>query len=185
MDFLEEEYFYHIFNRGNNKQNLFFEKENYGYFLQLLEKHILPIADIYSYCLLPNHFHLLIQIKKDASNPSQKFSNFFNSYTKSINKRYKRTGSLFQKPFKRIRVKDENYLMKLVTYIHFNPENHNIANDFEKYSFSSYNVFWNLDDEIILSQNKKEVLDWFGGSKNFIATHKMRRPFADDAIYLE
>ena len=49
--------FYHIFNRGNNSQDIFFEEENYLYFLKLLTKYIFPIADIYCYCLMNNHFH--------------------------------------------------------------------------------------------------------------------------------
>ncbi|WP_244140763.1 hypothetical protein [Kaistella flava (ex Peng et al. 2021)] len=55
--------FYHIFNRGNNSQDIFFEEENYSYFLKLLAKYIIPTAEIYCYCLLRNHFHLLIRIK--------------------------------------------------------------------------------------------------------------------------
>src|SRR5690625_3170448 len=98
MDFLEETYFYHIFNRGNNKQPIFLEDANYFYFLKLVKKHILPIADIYSYCLLNNHFHLLVKIKEECEkNPSQSFSNLFNAYSKAFNKRYKRTGSLDRK----------------------------------------------------------------------------------------
>jgi REP element-mobilizing transposase RayT len=171
MEFLEEEYFYHIFNRGNNKQNIFFEKENYQYFIRLLEKYISPIAEIYSYCLLPNHFHFLIKIKSGAIKPSQKFSNFFNSYTKSINKKYNRTGSLFQKPFKRIRVTDEKYLLGLVVYIHINPEKHKIYNNFENYPYSSYKLFKNKQETII---NTQEVISWFNDYKNFKFIHNKR-----------
>ena len=183
MDFLEEEYFYHIFNRGNNKQNIFFEKENYEYFLRLLEKHICPVAKIYSYCLLSNHFHLLIQIKKGAINPSQKFSNFFNSYTKSINKKYNRTGSLFQKPFKRIRVIDSEYLFQLVTYIHLNPEKHGVLNGFEKYQYSSFSMFLNNRSSSFIET--KEVLEWFDGITNFEFVHYQRRPFEEKNLLLE
>ena len=56
--------FYHYFNRGNNRENLFKEEANYNYFLQLLKKHITPVVDVYSYCLLPNHFHLVIKTKE-------------------------------------------------------------------------------------------------------------------------
>jgi len=171
MDFLEEGYFYHIFNRGNNKQDIFFEEENYKYFLRLLNKHIDPVANIYVYCLLPNHFHLLIQIKEDCSNPSQAFSNFFNSYTKSINKKYNRTGSLFQRPFKRIRVTDEKYLLQLVTYIHLNPENHGLVKNFENYVFSSYNSILEKEDKFIRSN---EIIEWFGDIENYKSVHKKR-----------
>jgi putative transposase len=93
-DVLEPDYFYRIYNRGNNKGDLFFENSNYKHFLKLLKKHIVPIADIYAYCLLKNHFHLLIKIKSseelsgtNKNKLSQPFSNLFNAYTKAINKK--------------------------------------------------------------------------------------------------
>lgn len=57
--------YYHIFNRGNNRENLFFEERNYRHFLRLYAKYILPVVDTYAYCLLPNHFHLLIRVKPE------------------------------------------------------------------------------------------------------------------------
>lgn len=56
--------YYHIFNRGNNGINLFFENDNYRYFMQLYDRYIFPIADTYAWCLLKNHFHFLIRIKE-------------------------------------------------------------------------------------------------------------------------
>jgi hypothetical protein len=55
--------FYHVYNRGNNRQRIFFEERNYLYFLRLFEKYLSPLVDVYAYCLMPNHFHLLIRIK--------------------------------------------------------------------------------------------------------------------------
>ena len=57
--------FYHIYNRGINRERIFVEETNYEYFLKLIKKHILAIADIYAYCLLNNHFHLLVRIKSE------------------------------------------------------------------------------------------------------------------------
>ncbi len=100
--------YYHIYNRGNNQENLFIEKRNYPYFLSLYAKHIEPIADTFAYCLLRNHFHISVRIKteeeyqqssqvlktcedsKKKFNPSQSFSNLFNAYAKAINKGYGR-----------------------------------------------------------------------------------------------
>ncbi|HIP34210.1 MAG TPA: transposase [Crocinitomix sp.] len=102
----ESSKYYHIYNRGNNKENIFIETQNYIYFLKLMTKHLLPIASIYSYCLLSNHFHIVLRIKDENHLPEkmqigktkihQPFSNMFNAYTKAINKKYKRQGSLFQ-----------------------------------------------------------------------------------------
>lgn len=63
---LEFDRYYHIYNRGNNRENLFRKPDNYHYFLQLYTKHIHPITDTFAYCLLPNHFHLLVRIKAVA-----------------------------------------------------------------------------------------------------------------------
>lgn len=108
QDVLEPGGTYHIFNRGNNKEDIFREAVNYDYFLQLLKKYIIPIADVYAYCLLKNHFHFLLRIKdaqdlppKFCERPHLAFSHLFNAYTKAINKRYGRSGSLFQEHIKR------------------------------------------------------------------------------------
>src|SRR4051812_27981056 len=126
--------YYHIYNRGNNRANLFLEERNYRHFLKLYVHYIPLVADTYAYCLLKNHFHVLVQIKgiaeqAHASNvltPSQQFANLFNAYTKAINKAYGRTGSLFEHPFERINVTSEPYLFNLVTYIHRNPQAHGL-----------------------------------------------------------
>jgi len=115
--------YYHIYNRGINSCDLFTEEDNYSYFLSLYDKYINPIADTFAWVLMPNHFHLLIRIKEaneiDLTGiqnlsglklPHQYFSNLFNAYTKAINKRNKRHGSLFERPFKRKLIDDEDYL---------------------------------------------------------------------------
>jgi putative transposase len=61
---IEEEYYYHIYNRGINGTNIFKEKKNFGYFLYLYSKFVGPIADTFAYCLLRNHFHFLVRIKE-------------------------------------------------------------------------------------------------------------------------
>lgn len=96
--------YYHIFNRGNNRENIFIEERNYDYFMQLYSRHVQPVADTHAFCLLRNHFHLLVRIQDQTGLPSQAFSNFFNAYVKAINKAYGRTGALFQRPFGRISV---------------------------------------------------------------------------------
>jgi REP element-mobilizing transposase RayT len=112
--------YYHIYNRGNNRENLFHEERNYAYFLRLYAFHIEPIAETFAYCLLKNHFHLLIKVKDlpeiQSRDFSQPFSNLFNAYTKSINKAYQRSGSLFQRPFGRILVTSDAYFKQLITY---------------------------------------------------------------------
>jgi REP element-mobilizing transposase RayT len=142
--------YYHIYNRGNNGIDLFMEERNYHYFLKLYIQYIYPIANTYAYCLMKNHFHLLVRMKpendiqdwqslKDCQSLySQAFSNCFSTYTKAINKTYQRSGSLFEKPFRRILVDSDSYFIHLVSYIHRNPEKHQFVADFRDYPYSSY-----------------------------------------------
>ena len=171
--------FYHIYNRGNNREDIFIEEKNYPYFLDLIQKHILPIADVFAYCLLKNHFHLLIQTKavEEENKISKGFSNLFNSYTKSFNKAYKRTGSLFTKPFSRIKIKNEDYLRSLIIYIHLNPRHHGFVTDFKAYSHSSYSA---LISSKITALQRKQVIDLFDDLDNFIFCHQNKEKFLDE-----
>ena len=123
------ECFYHIYNQGNNKENLFSNDGNYLFFLQQLVKYLLPYLKFYTYCLMPNHFHLLVQVREKEeimriftklSKVSkvnfninkfleERFQRFFSSYSLAYNKQQGRTGSLFQKRFKRIHIDSDKY----------------------------------------------------------------------------
>ncbi len=176
IDNIESGAMYHIFNRGNNKENLFVEDRNYTYFLSLMEKYLTNVADIYCYCLMKNHFHLLLKIKditiikekKYQEKPYLAFSHFFNSYTKSINKAYNRTGSLFQEHFHRNRITEDGFFKNVVAYIHLNPEKHGFVRDFRNYPHSSYSDFFTDRKSFI---DKDFVLNFFGNIDNFEAWH--------------
>ncbi len=185
--------YYHIYNRGNNGIDLFLEQKNYTHFLRLYEKYINPIADAFAWCLMKNHFHLLIYIKEDHEinkkelsystteepkeiNPSKQFSHLFNAYSQAINKRYKRTGSLFEKSFERKRVTSEKYFYNLIYYIHHNPVHHGFVEKVSDYPWSSY-------ETIISSKQtklkRKEVIGYFDHLDNFKAYHKKEHSFED------
>jgi len=177
----ESDRYYHVYNRGNNKETIFETEANYFYFLKLLKKYIIPVATIYSYCLLPNHFHLILKIKDTNALPEniksgkrgihQPFSNLFNAYAKAYNKMYNRTGSLFQKNVKRIEITDEVYLRNLIVYVNTNSSHHGIA-DFTVYKHSSYNAI--ISDKPTLLQ-RNDLLDLFDGVVNFIYMHKLKK----------
>jgi putative transposase len=156
--------FYHIFNRGNNRENLFFEEPNYSFFMRLYLRYISPVAETWAYCLLRNHFHIFVRIKSQSEiadgfteppedprrllhTPSQHFSNFFNAYTKVINFTYNRTGSLFQHPFKRVAVTNERHFCRLIAYIHQNPQHHGFVSDFREWPYSSYHSRRSTNDK--------------------------------------
>lgn len=132
--------YYHIYNRGNNRENIFLEERNYPYFLQRYTKYIVPVAETFAYCLMRNHFHFLIRIRAHRVEESQaaavcetaaalapkdiskQFDSLFNSYAKSINKAYGRTGALFQKRFGRVLVDNDRYFLTLLHYIRLYPK---------------------------------------------------------------
>ena len=171
---------YHIYNKAVGGVLLFISPIDYQYFLKKLERFILPIADIYAYCLIPNHFHLLLRIKEyvEISNTKktefdtkwiiQVFSNFFISYSRSYNNVYNRQGRLFLQPFKRIKVDDEDYLTDLVAYIHRNPIRHGIATDFTDWKYSSYRSYLSNKKTRIV---KEEILSYFDSLEDFIIFH--------------
>ncbi|MBN1889086.1 MAG: transposase [Thermoflexales bacterium] len=174
---LEHGKYYHIYNRGNNRENLFVEDRNYRYFLQLYAKYIEPVADTFAYCLMRNHFHVLIRIKdltglQDLSGlkqPSQAFSNLFNAYARAFNKVYQRTGALFERPFGRIEVDSDVYFARLIIYIHQNPQKHGFVADFSEWPFSSYHTLLSTQPTRL---KRDEVLGWFGSATDLAATHR-------------
>lgn len=181
--------YYHIYNRGNNGNDVFFENENYNYFLRLYAKYIEPIAETYAWCLLKNHFHLLVRIKELSEikveeltysatekpkviDPSRQFSHLFNAYTQALNKRYNRTGSIFERTFERKIVTSEHYFQQLIFYIHNNPVHHGFVEHINLYPWSSY--------ETILTEKKtklkrKEVIAMYGDLENFIYFHNQKQ----------
>jgi REP element-mobilizing transposase RayT len=168
--------FYHIYNRGTNRENIFLEERNYRHFLQLYARYIEPVAETYAYCLLRNHFHLLARMKeiadpKGLQRPlgSIAFSNLFNAYAKAVNKAYGRVGSLFQHPFGRVPVLTQPYLVQVVRYIHFNPQKHGLVSDFREWPYSSYHAHLSTQATHLL---RDDVLGWFEGTKSFVTAHE-------------
>jgi putative transposase len=178
-DIFESGQYYHIYNRGNNKENIFIEDKNYKYFLEKMKKYLLPIADVYAYCLLKNHFHVVLRIKDKDELPEKlkekvhlPFSNLFNSYAKSINTSYNRSGSLFQEHLQRNRIENEEYLKQLIVYVHLNPVKHKFSKSFETYLHSSYRSFISNKETSI---DRDFILGLFGGLENFKFYHDERR----------
>ena len=113
--------FYHINNRGNNKEPIFFEHENHDFFLRTFFKYFpLDVAEIYAFYLVPNHYHFLVRLLQDTD-ISTRMKYFGISYAKAINNRYERTGHLFGGRFKIKHVNANEYLLHLSRYIHLIP----------------------------------------------------------------
>lgn len=154
--------FYHVFNRGVEKRKIFLSDGDYERFLQTLYYYQFggpkpkfstykrfrsqdfnknpKIVEIICYCLMPNHFHLLVkQIKEKGIR--EFVSKVSNSYTKYFNTKYKRIGSLFQGAFKAVPVETDEQLIHLSRYIHLNPYVSGLVENLESFVYSSYNDF--------------------------------------------
>ena len=189
---LEFGQYYHIYNRGNNREDVFVEDRNYRHFLRLYAKHVMPVADTQAYCLLRNHFHLLVRIKTveeqkayvdplevadgarsrkpfRVKRPSRQFGNLFNAYAKAFNKTYGRTGSLFQNPFGRVLVRSDAQLRQAIVYIHRNPQKHGLVADFRAWPYSSYRAILSSKPTHI---ERYRVLEWFDSAEGFRSAHQ-------------
>jgi putative transposase len=121
QNIFEQGQYYHIFNRGVNRQKIFFTKENYLYFLKLLNKHrISSHATVIAYCLMPNHYHLLLRQDSDI-NLSRFMKAVLSAYVQALNKYLERKGPLFEGRFKHVHVDNDEYVLHLCRYIHLNP----------------------------------------------------------------
>lgn len=153
--------FYHVFNRGVEKRTTFIDRRDYNRFIDSLnyyrarDQHVRfsfrgritflnkdissghLLAEVVSYCLMPNHFHLLLKQVTD-NGISTYLSKLSNSYTKYFNTRHKRVGPLFQGSFKAVRVKNDEQLIHVCRYIHLNPLIDYLVKDLRAYIYSSY-----------------------------------------------
>lgn len=129
---------YHIYNRGCGRENIFRESENYSYLLRLFQKK-LPQFQVTSiaYCLMPNHYHFILRQDSEIS-IGNFIQSIFNSYSKAFNKRYKRSGTLFEGPFQAKHINEQEYLIHLCRYIHRNPVDAEFVKSPEEWPFSDY-----------------------------------------------
>ena len=129
---------YHIFNRTITGTGMSLDKEDYAFFVLKLRQYakLLQIR-IISWCLLPNHFHMLVQQLGDHT-PSKFIERLLKSYVKWYNKKYLRRGPLFESRFKSTNVADEDYLKTVLAYILCNPVHHRLTRRPEKWRYSNY-----------------------------------------------
>lgn len=182
--------YYHIYNRGVNRQVIFFESADYTMFLHLVKIYLssprtvheyfeslkLPFKPLFenfyqqltivSFCLMPNHFHLLVK-QKDAKTITHFMRALISKYVHFINKKYNRVGSLFQGTYKGVLITQDYYLLHLSRYIHLNPSELNPKDvpsekpwsTYKDYPYSSYS--WYLRNTITEWFNPTIVLNFF------------------------
>ncbi len=165
---------YHIYNRGNNRQKIFFNRENYLYFLGKIRDKLNPHCEILAYCLMTNHFHFMIQAnensiktkivgKVESNVISEGFRQILSSYSQGINNQERRTGSLFTqnteaKELAAIEIDFETSIT-CFNYIHQNPYAALMVDKMEDWEFSSFKDYLRLRNGTLCNQKlAKEIL---------------------------
>lgn len=148
---LQTDQFYHFYNQGNNGRKIFFTDENYLYFLRSFRKFVYPYCDVVCFCLMPNHFHFLLNTNPtsvklvkvgslEVSNLKNGFRNLLSSYAKAINKQQGFKGSLFRQKTKAKLLESDDYQYPFICfhYIHQNPLNACLVEKMEDWPYSSF-----------------------------------------------
>lgn len=154
---------YHVYNRGNRRIPIFYRPENYEYFLKKIAHHIAPFSDIIAYCLMPNHFHLMIRTNDDLIGQELNYSLgvMLRSYTRAINKQEQQVGSLFQSNTKaKVLNESFSYPLRCFNYIHLNPLKAGLVKHLAQWEYSSYLCYiGNKSSDLIHPEIAKELID--------------------------
>lgn len=181
---------YHCMLRGVNKQDIFFDKQDYLEFKNIIKKtKKVFFYKLYSYVLMPNHIHL--EIKDERQKLSQIIHSMATSYANYFNKKYKRVGHLFENRFQSRNVENSYYMLNLVRYIHQNPIKAGIS-ELDKYHWSSYSEYFekeNLKEQESIVDTE-EILVMFSpeqdnAKKEFLKFNRKSLKFEDSIELLE
>jgi REP element-mobilizing transposase RayT len=178
---------YHIYNHATGKENLFESDADYREFLEKIKKYILPVCDLFSYSLMPNHYHLVVRIKsqqkveevllkkemkkiklseEEISNKlSRLFSDLFNSYAKYYNYVHARRGTLFRRAFRRKPVEGDDYLKPLICYVQRNAVDAGFVTACGAWKYSSFNALTGNKQTLLA---RDQVIELFDSVDNFI-----------------
>jgi len=197
-----ENIYFHVYNRGNRKENIFLDKEDFNFFILRLTQNIRPdigtpkrmmvypceTFSLLAYALLPNHFHLLIRQNKDI--PIHKLIlKVCTSYAIYFNKKYNKIGHVFQDQFKQKMVESDAHLKWLSAYIHQNPVLHNVSKNLKDYKWTSYQEYFNLENfdklcekNILIDQfdNQLDLLNFTDKNLNILKENKNIKKFCCD-----
>jgi putative transposase len=169
-----EDALYYITSRCIYNQDIFKEESDYNTYFELLKKYKEQYKfKLFAYALLPNHFHLLLELPDQEQEGlkggiSEIMHGLNSSYTKYFNGKYGRKGHLFRDRFKTALVEKDPYLLKLTAYIHLNPQKLNLAFSAQDYPYSSYSLY--IDKEMPLRelmQEEKKTVQRLLGQKSY------------------
>ncbi|OGN33678.1 MAG: hypothetical protein A3I39_00010 [Candidatus Yanofskybacteria bacterium RIFCSPLOWO2_02_FULL_47_9b] len=194
--------FFHIYNRGNNKQDIFLDDSDYEFFLLRIKQNLYPDRfkelkiqplpqgsfTLISYCLMPNHFHLLVRQNGDI--PTSKLMlKICSSYSKVFNKKYERVGHVFQDQFKQILIGRDEYIKWLMAYICQNPKIAGLVKSAIDYKWSSYREYFKRGNDILCDNDtvaelfgKQNISEFIENSYKIIKNNKIGRHIESEAL---
>lgn len=167
--------FQHAYARGHSKHKIFLDEQDYITFLNMLQRYLAAEeahdrfgnsypnfynkVDLLAYCLMPNHFHLLVYQHQPGS-MAQFMQSLLTSYSRYFNKKYKRSGSLFESRYKASMISDESYLEHISRYIHLNPR------QWRHYEYSSLPYYLQRDEVSWIRPQR--ILSMFSGPNEYL-----------------
>lgn len=164
---LEPYKYFHLYNRSNARELIFRNTDNYLFFLKNFRTRFENTLKVTAYCLMPTHFHFLVQINtEDITALKKEIGIHLASYTKAFNNAHQKNGSLFQQHTKAKLIDDENYLITLMSYIHQNPVRIELVEKLEDWPFSSYRDLAGFRNGTLVDRNLIE--EYFPNRKDFI-----------------
>jgi putative transposase len=176
---LEPGKYYHLFNRGVNRNLIFQETADYQKFLTLVERHVCPIGHVYSYALMRDHWHLSISTFPEGDLPPYRLKDkhalgrvighLQNAYAKYYNHKYRRVSAVFEHKYERHEVGFLKYFKALVVYHHFNPQKHGFIDAYKNYPWTSYRTL--IQQETLTFLQREIVWQKFGGQQAFLDAH--------------
>jgi len=179
---------YHVMIRGNRKQDIFLKDEDRLKFIKILKKvKRKEEYELYAFCLMSNHVHLLIKEKNEQLSRIMKRINI--SYVNYFNQKYQQIGHLFQDRYKSEPIESENYLLAVLSYIHNNPLNAFIVKNLEEYPWSSYCIYTEESSQQAFLIEREDILSLFSSDKDraidlFIQYHHQNIQGENDIIEL-
>ncbi len=161
----QESNYYHVFNRGCNRENIFFSKSDYNILLSKMQKtKDKKNIEIIAYCLMHNHYHFFLYQNSERS-VSDWLKSLFSGYVQRINRKYDRSGTLFERSAKPKLVTNDNYLIELIHYIHANPLKHGFVISPEDWKYSSLSDY--LNNEASKLTSKRVISDYFSDGYSY------------------
>ena len=161
----QEKNFYHVYNRGCNKENIFFGETDYNILLSKMQKtKAKKNIEIIAYCLMPNHYHFLLYQNSDKP-ISDWLKSLFSGYVQRINRKYDRSGTLFERSAIPKLVTNDKFLIELIHYIHANPLKHDFVINPGEWKYSSLSNY--LNDAISKLTSQRVISDYFSNGYSY------------------